>query len=107
MSDETNDMEARAAAILASWNVALDRLWIIVQHPPNSGGKFTVHGPVEADTGSEAIVRLCTGQSKYVATKKGRYHAIPLAIWQGGCRDWTQTRGLEEVSFPSITPLTE
>jgi len=101
----SDDREARAQAILASWDAALERLWIIVMHPPNSSGKFTVHGPVEADTGDEAILSLCTGTGKYVATKKGRYHAIPQAVWQQGCRDWTQTRGLEHVSFPAITPF--
>ena len=72
-----------------------------------------VYGPITAPTAEEAIRRLAEGEglyedsllqrcglelTPYLATKRGRYHAIPLDVWQRGTFDYTKTRGSEKVA---------
>lgn len=88
--------------------------WIILKQ--NGGRDLHTFGPVSAPTAEEAIRRLCEGEGRnedsavefhklgldpptYVPTKRGRYHAIPLGIWQDGTFDYTKTRGTEPVNF--------
>jgi hypothetical protein len=61
-------------------------------------GRKQTYGPVTADSPVEAISLLASGNHpRYIATGFGRYHAIPLDVWQDGTFDWTKARGPEAV----------
>lgn len=69
--------------------------YIVVRQ--GASGAWTIRGPIAASSPEEAIVFLASGFTKYLPAKRGRYHAIPLDVWQAGTFDWTQVRGIEPV----------
>lgn len=86
--------------------------WIVLKQEKD-GSKRTF-GPITAGSAEQAIRDLCEGRGEnrdslarqvglvsraYIATGRGRYHALPLSVWQDGTFDYTKTRGAERVEF--------
>jgi hypothetical protein len=70
--------------------------FIVLKQQPGDRGPH-VYGPIEAPDPGAAVERLADGSTHYLATGRGRYHAIELRHWQAGTWDYTKGRGLEKV----------
>jgi len=74
--------------------------WIVLKQI--AGGRYSIFGPITAESEQQACGDLARGDTAYVAQERGRYFAIPLGIWQKGCFDFTKSRGVEAV-FPRVS----